>query len=219
MSAGDSAKKVPWIDLCPFILGLFSKVIKKDHVRGKFMWAGAWVEYMKESYHVPEGYNFDIADLNKAIRLDKKNFALGIEWTDVPNAHGVCRDCITQEHPTKGSGSRTKHFYYAAVEPGRQRPKPPSGSGKKWYDDVWICAPKPAKKGAPADFAVAAGTSAMSNSKNRKAKKSSAGGRKPGRPVSKRKKDDDSLKRKALEYMQAQEEALGRADVCLSRRP
>ena len=45
ISAGDSAKKVPWIDLCPFILGLFSKVIKKDHVRGKFMWGGAWVEY------------------------------------------------------------------------------------------------------------------------------------------------------------------------------
>ena len=89
MSGGDLDKNVPWPKLCSFVLSCFAKAIKNPQVRGKFMWSGAWVEYIKESYDIPDGYDFTFADLNKAIRFDKKNFAVGIENFDIPNAHGV----------------------------------------------------------------------------------------------------------------------------------
>ena len=208
MSGGDSDKNVPWADLSSFILKHFAKATQNTQVRGKFMWSGAWVEYIKESYDIPDGYDFTSADLNKAIRFDKMKFAVGIENVDVPNAHGVYRDCITQVHPMTGTGSRTKQIYYIAVEPGTKRP---DTGGKAWFDDVWISAPRPAKKGAltATDLPVAPGTSASSNSKRRKAKQQSSTGRAPGRPVLKRPKDTGSSKRKSTGDTQMQQRSLG----------
>ena len=108
------------------------------------MWSGAWVEYIKESYDIPEGYDFTVAQFNKAIRCDKAKFGVGLEFKDVANAHGVCRDHLTQSRPDKRTGSMSKQYYYIAVEPGSKRP---DTGGKAWFDDVWISAPKPAKKG------------------------------------------------------------------------
>ena len=68
--ADDSNKKMLWTDLSSFILKHFAKATQNPQVRGKFMWSGAWVQYIKESYDIPKGYDFTVAQFNKAIQYE-----------------------------------------------------------------------------------------------------------------------------------------------------